>query len=115
MTRPTIDASASPSFSSAAAASATARSAVQPMATAIGTSLVIVAVNSAAGFAAHAGDAPIDVPIMLGFTAAAVVAALVAGRLGSGLDVARLKRWFAWLVFVVAALVLVQVALGLLT
>lgn len=82
------------------------------MTTAIGTSLVIVAVNSAAGFAAHANDAPIDVPITVGFTAAAVVAALIAGRLGARLDTERLKRSFAWLVFGVAALVLVQVGIS---
>lgn len=84
-----------------------------PMTTAIGTSLVVVAVNSAAGFVAHAGDAPLDVPVTVGFTAAAVVAALLAGRLGAGLDTTRLKRWFAWLVFAVAALVLVQVGLSI--
>lgn len=83
-----------------------------PMTTAIGTSLVIVAVNSAAGFAAHAGDAPIDVPITVGFTAAAVVAAVIAGRRGARLDTNRLKRWFAWLVFAVAALVFVQVGIS---
>jgi uncharacterized membrane protein YfcA len=82
------------------------------MTTAIGTSLVIVAVNSTAGFAAHASDAPIDVPITVGFTAAAVVAALGAGRFGAYLDTGRLKRWFAWLVFAVAALVLVQVGIS---
>ena len=64
-------------------------------------------------FAAHAGEAPIDVPITVGFTAAAVIAALVAGRLGAGLDTARLKRWFAWLVFAVAVLVLGQVVVSL--
>ena len=83
-----------------------------PMTTAIGTSLVIVAVNSAAGFAAHASDAPIDIPITVGFTGAAVIAALVAGRLGAHLDTGRLKRWFAWLVFAVAALVLGQVGIS---
>lgn len=85
-----------------------------PMQTAIGTSLLIVAVNSAAGFAAHAGDAPLDVPVTVAFTAAAVVAALAAGRLATRVDTARLRRWFAHLVFVVAAGVLVQIAAGLL-
>ena len=85
-----------------------------PMQTAIGTSLLIVAVNSAAGFAAHAGDAPLDVPVTVAFTAAAVVAALAAGRLATRVDMARLRRWFAYLVFVVAAAVLVQIAAGLL-
>jgi uncharacterized membrane protein YfcA len=84
------------------------------METAIGTSLLIVAVNSAAGFVAHAGDAPIDVPVTVAFTAAAVVAALAASRLGARLDTARLRRWFAYLVFVVAAVILVQIAGSLL-
>ena len=86
-----------------------------PMTTAIGTSLVIVAVNSAAGFAAHAGDATLDVPVTVAFTAAAVVAALVAGRLGTRTDTARLRRWFAYLVFAVAGTILVQIAATLLT
>ncbi|MGY1780602.1 sulfite exporter TauE/SafE family protein [Geodermatophilus sp. SYSU D01036] len=86
-----------------------------PMPTAIGTSLVIIAANSAAGFAAHAGQAPLDVPITIAFTAAAVVTALAAGRLGSHLDTARLRRWFAYLVFTVAAGILVQIGAALAT
>jgi hypothetical protein len=84
------------------------------MEVAIGTSLLVVAVNSAAGFAAHAGDATLDVPTTIAFTAAGVVTALAAGRLGSRLDTARLRRWFAYLVFVVATGILVQIATGLL-
>ncbi|MGY1825702.1 sulfite exporter TauE/SafE family protein [Blastococcus sp. SYSU DS0541] len=80
-----------------------------PMTTAIGTSLVIIAANSAAGFAAHAGEAPLDVPVTVTFTAAAVVTALTAGRLGSRLDTVRLRRWFAYLVFAVALGILVQI------
>jgi hypothetical protein len=86
-----------------------------PMTTAIGTSLLIVALNSAAGFAAHAGDTALDVPVTIAFTAAAVATALAAGRLGTRLDTVRLRRWFAYLVFVVAAAVLVQIGAGLLT
>ncbi|MGY1738295.1 sulfite exporter TauE/SafE family protein [Geodermatophilus sp. SYSU D00684] len=85
-----------------------------PMETAIGTSLLIVAVNSAAGFAAHAGDTPLDVPVTVAFTAAAVPTALAAGRLATRLDTTRLRRWFACLVFTVAAGVLVQVGAALL-
>jgi uncharacterized membrane protein YfcA len=84
------------------------------METAIGTSLLIAAVNSAAGFVAHAGDAPLDVPVTVAFTAAAVVAALAASRRGARLDTARLRRWFAYLVLVVAAVILVQIAGSLL-
>jgi uncharacterized membrane protein YfcA len=84
------------------------------METAIGTSLVIVAVNSAAGFAAHAGEATLDVPVTVAFTAAAVAAALAAGRLATRLDTARLRRWFAYLVFAVAVGILVQIVAGVL-
>jgi hypothetical protein len=85
-----------------------------PMPTAIGTSLVVVAINSAAGFAAHAGEVTLDVPVTVAFTAAAVAAALVAGRLGAGIDTDRLRRWFASLVLVVAAVIAAQVVVELL-
>ena len=85
-----------------------------PMPTAIGTSLLIVAVNSAAGFAAHAGEAPLDVPVTVTFTAAAVLSGLAAGRVATRVDTTRLRRWFAYLVFAVAAFILVQITAGLL-
>jgi uncharacterized membrane protein YfcA len=84
-----------------------------PMPTAVGTSLVIVAVNSAAGFAAHAGDVSLDVRVTVAFTAAAVVAALAAGRLGAHTDAVRLRRWFAWLVLTLAVLIAGRLAVGL--
>ncbi|RBY91283.1 sulfite exporter TauE/SafE family protein [Blastococcus sp. TF02A-30] len=84
-----------------------------PMPTAIGTSLVIVAVNSAAGFAAHAGEATLDVPVTLTFTGAAVVAALVTGRVGARIPTDRLRRWFAWLVLTVAGLIATQLTVDL--
>ncbi|HEY0507217.1 MAG TPA: sulfite exporter TauE/SafE family protein [Blastococcus sp.] len=84
------------------------------MEVAVGTSLLIVAVNSAAGFAAHAGDTPLDVPVTIAFTAAAVAAALAAGRVATRLDTARVRRWFAYLVLVVAGGILVQITAGLL-
>ncbi|BCJ33247.1 hypothetical protein Athai_07500 [Actinocatenispora thailandica] len=79
------------------------------MPVAIGTSLVIIVLNSAAGFAAHAGDATIDFRVAGAFTAAAIVGSLVAGRFAARLPAARLRRWFAYLVFAVAAFVTVQV------
>ena len=84
------------------------------METAIGTSLLIVAVNSAAGFAAHAGDTPLDVPVTFAFTMAAVGTALAVSRAATRLDTARLRLWFAYLVFVVAAGILVQIGTTLL-
>ncbi|MES9538546.1 MULTISPECIES: sulfite exporter TauE/SafE family protein [unclassified Actinomadura] len=79
-----------------------------PMTVAVGTSLVIVVVNSAAGFAAHAGDGALDYGIVAAFTLAAVAGSLGAARLARRLDADRLRRWFAYLVFAVAAFVAAQ-------
>lgn len=79
-----------------------------PMTIAVGTSLVIIVINSLAGFAAHAGDAALDYRIALAFTAAAVVGSLASARVASRLPAERLRRWFAYLVFAVAAFVVVQ-------
>ena len=79
-----------------------------PMTVAVGTSLVIIVINSVAGFAAHAGDAALDYRIALAFTAAAVVGSLASARAASRLPAERLRRWFAYLVFAVAAFVVVQ-------
>lgn len=79
-----------------------------PMTVAVGTSLVIIVINSVAGFAAHAGDAALDYRIALTFTAAAVLGSLASARTASRLPAERLRRWFAYLVFAVAALVVVQ-------
>ena len=78
------------------------------MTVAVGTSLVIIVINSVAGFAAHAGDAALDYRIALAFTAAAVVGSLASARVASRLPAERLRRWFAYLVFAVAAFVAVQ-------
>ncbi|MFP5372225.1 MAG: sulfite exporter TauE/SafE family protein, partial [Actinomycetes bacterium] len=79
-----------------------------PITVAVGTSLVIIVINSVAGLAAHAGDAALDYPVVGAFTVAAVVGSLAASRLAYRLPAARLRRWFAYLVFAVAAFVIVQ-------
>ena len=82
-----------------------------PMTTAIGTSLVIVALNSAAGFARHRRH-HLDVPV--------AVASRPPCRRGVAPDGghphghARLRRWFAYLVFAVAGAILLQIARQLL-
>ncbi|MBE1530925.1 TSUP family transporter [Actinomadura algeriensis] len=79
------------------------------MAAAVGTSLVIVAANAAAGFAVHAGGAALDPAILGGFTAAAVAGSLAAARHA---NTDRLRRWFAVLVFAIAALTAAQTLLN---
>ncbi|WP_037970837.1 sulfite exporter TauE/SafE family protein [Streptosporangium amethystogenes] len=84
-----------------------------PMTAAVGTSLLIVVVNSAAGFVAHADGADLDYTVIGAFTTAAVIGSLAAARLGRYLDAERLRRWFAYLVLVVAVFVLAQGVLDL--
>ncbi|MEU7865284.1 sulfite exporter TauE/SafE family protein [Dactylosporangium sp. NPDC049140] len=78
------------------------------MPTAVATSLLIIVINSAAGFAAHAGEAPIDYGITAAFIAAAITGSLAAARIANRLPTRRLQRGFAYLVFAVAAFVAIQ-------
>ena len=78
------------------------------MPVAIGTSLVIIVANSAAGLISHLSGASIDWAITAAFAGTAIVGSLVASHFGTRVDTDRLQRWFAYLVFVVAAYVLVD-------
>jgi hypothetical protein len=84
-----------------------------PMVTATATSLVVIVINSAAGFTAHLGDASLDLGIAAAFAGAAVIGSLIAGRLAPRLHGRKLRRWFAYLVLAVAAYVAVQATLSL--
>ena len=83
-----------------------------PMGVAVGTSLVIIVINSAAGFAAHLGTVQIDWAVTGAFAVAAMTASLAAGRLGRGLSDKALKRGFAILVLGVAVYVAAQALIG---
>jgi len=75
---------------------------------AIGTSLLIIVANSAAGVASHVSVGAIDWTITGAFVASAIIGSLVAGHLGVRLDTRRLQHWFAYLVFAVAGYVLID-------
>jgi len=81
------------------------------MSVAIGTSLVIIVANSAAGLLSHLSGASIDWVITAAFAGTAIAGSLIAGHFGTKVDTDRLQRWFAYLVFVVAAYVLVDTIL----
>lgn len=83
-----------------------------PMGPTIGTSLVIIVINSAAGFASHVSDIELDWAVTGSFAASAMIASLGAGRLGRRLPDVVLKRGFAVLVLIAAAYVAVQALLG---
>lgn len=78
-----------------------------PMSVTVGTSLVVIVINSIAGFTAHL-DVSINWGVTGAFAASAMVASLVAARLGRGLSDAILKRGFAVLVLVVAVYVAIR-------
>ncbi|MFD6677429.1 sulfite exporter TauE/SafE family protein [Rhodococcus zopfii] len=78
------------------------------MSVAVGTSLVIIVANSAAGLLSHLSGTSIDWAITAAFAGTAIAGSLIAGHLGTRADTDRLQRWFAYLVFAVAAYILVD-------
>jgi len=75
-----------------------------PMPVAVGTSLLVIAVNSATALAARitTGSTHLDWPLIAGFTAAAVIGSLFGGRIASRVEPAHLTRAFAVLLVAVA-------------
>ena len=79
-----------------------------PMPAAIGTSLVVIAVQSFAGLAGHLVTEHIDWRLAAMVTAAAVVGALVGGRLIALVDPNALRKLFGWFVLLMASVILAE-------
>ena len=79
-----------------------------PMPIAVGTSLVVIAMQSFAGFAGHLASEQIDWRLAAFVTAAAVVGALIGGRLIAFVNPATLRRMFGWFVLLMASVILAQ-------
>ena len=79
-----------------------------PMHQAIGTSLVVIAVNSAAGVAGYAGRVAVDWVAMALFTVLAVAGVLAGAGLAPRVPAERLRRWFAIFLVLMAAFILWQ-------
>lgn len=77
-----------------------------PMKQAVGTSLLVIAMNSAAGFAGYIGAVAIDWAFLAGFTSVAVLGALGGAALSRAVPQATLKRGFAIFLLVVGGLVM---------
>lgn len=84
-----------------------------PIAIAVGTSLVVIALNAAVALAARIGQADLDWAVIAPFTAAAVLASLGGARLAEGLPAQTLTRAFAVLLVLIAVYVAVRAVLGL--
>lgn len=72
------------------------------MPVAIGTSLLVIAINSAVALASRIATTTIDWAVTIPFTISAVVGVLVGGRLAGRLDPQKSLRWFAALLVAVA-------------
>ncbi|WP_454790945.1 sulfite exporter TauE/SafE family protein [Mycolicibacterium lutetiense] len=79
-----------------------------PMPVAVGTSLLVIAMNSAAGLAGHLSTVPVDWTIAGAVTAAAVLGSLLGTRLIAHVDPDAVRRAFGWFVLLMASLILGQ-------
>jgi uncharacterized membrane protein YfcA len=77
-----------------------------PMKQAVGTSLLVIAMNSAAGFAGYLGSVRIDWAFMTAFTAIAVVGAYGGTALGRAVPQATLRRAFGIFLLIIGGVVL---------
>jgi uncharacterized protein len=79
-----------------------------PMPAAVGTSLVVIAMQSCAGLAGHLVSEQIDWHVAAMVTAAAVAGAMIGGRLTAMVDPDALRKLFGWFVLVMASVILAQ-------
>lgn len=79
-----------------------------PMCTAIGTSLVVIAMNSFAGLAGHLTAGAIDWRLAAMVTAAAVAGALAGSRLTALISMDALRTGFGWFILAMASVILAE-------
>lgn len=79
-----------------------------PMKRAVGTSLLVIAMNSASGFLAYAGHVDIDWRYMALFTAIAVIGVFIGSAVVPHVSQGVLKRGFAVFLIAVAGFILYQ-------
>jgi uncharacterized membrane protein YfcA len=77
-----------------------------PMREAVATSLLVIALNSFAGFAGSLGHVTLDWPLTAVVTGAAVAGAIAGTALSARVPQAALRRMFAWFVLAMAAYML---------
>ena len=79
-----------------------------PMRTAVGTSLLVIAMNSLAGFAGALSHATIHWSLALAVTAASVGGSLLGAALAGRVKPESLRSWFAWFVLAMAMFMAVK-------
>jgi uncharacterized membrane protein YfcA/glyoxylase-like metal-dependent hydrolase (beta-lactamase superfamily II)/rhodanese-related sulfurtransferase len=79
-----------------------------PMTAAVGTSLLVITMQSAAGLAGHLSGSHVPWSLALAVTATAIVGSLIGGRLTGRFEQEALRRGFGWFVVGMGLLVLVE-------
>ena len=79
-----------------------------PMKTAIGTSLIIIAINSIFGFLFSLKQTPLDWKILLLFTGLAIVGIYLGSLFAEKIPGKTLKKWFGWFVVIMAVYIIVK-------
>lgn len=77
-----------------------------PVQMAVGTSLVVIALNSAAGFLGHVGNGSLDLVMIATFVVAGLVGTFFGSRLARRMPSSKLQKAFAWFVIVLALFLL---------
>jgi uncharacterized protein len=75
-----------------------------PVRQAVGSSLLIITLNSLSGFAGYTGQVPIDWPLVGVFTSVAAVGALLGTRLNRYVSQVRIKQGFALLILILLSI-----------
>lgn len=85
-----------------------------PMPVAVGTSLLVIAMNSLSGLLGHLNDVPLDWQLIASFTLAGIVGAFVGARLARLIHPDRLRQVFGLFVIILGAYLLYDNATKLL-
>ncbi|HSD88108.1 MAG TPA: sulfite exporter TauE/SafE family protein [Kofleriaceae bacterium] len=75
---------------------------------AVGTSLLVIAMNSAAGFAGTASEVHLDMRLLIAVTVVAVAGTFFGARLGRRLSPQHLQRAFGWFVIIVGLVMIIR-------
>ncbi|MGK0740548.1 sulfite exporter TauE/SafE family protein [Leucobacter sp. Z1108] len=79
-----------------------------PIAVAVGTSLLVIAMKSTAGLSGYLFTVQLDWPLVLSFTGIAIVGSLIGAKLAGRIPEQSLRKGFGYFVLVVGVFVLVK-------
>ena len=83
-----------------------------PMKTAVGTSLLIITVNSLSGFFLNLGETEVNWSLLLAITGIAIIGIVIGSFLASKINGAKLKPAFGWFVLAMGVYILLRQLLG---